>query len=143
MSRESCSFEQAWRLSGKHRQRLDRQPVAASVVYSRHVRERGYGSGNGNVRGGACTAEVDVGEAAKQRYGVGVAADVVDAVALVGSSAAVFAVGADVDVNVDACASVGVVQAAGAVAAESATRLTWDARPWWFVADRGRLCVLV
>lgn len=139
---ESCSSEQAWRWSGKHRRKPGRRLAVASVVCNRYVGEPGHE--NENVRGGACIAEADAaggGAAIEQRCGtdaddVGVAAVCV----LAGSSAVVFVAGVDAGADVHAGVSVDVV---GVAAAGNATRPTLGAQPWLSVADRGRQCVSV
>lgn len=143
-SRESCSSEQAWRWNGKHHQRPGQQPVAVFVVYSRYVVEQGRESGS--VHGGAYIVEAGVGEASKQKYGIGVVVgDVAGVSVLAEPSAAVSVadVGVGVYVDVDAGENVAVAVAVGAATVGSAIHLTLDAPPWLFVADHGRLCVLV
>lgn len=141
---ESCSSEQAWKWSGKHRRKPGPRLAVASVVYSRCVDEPGHE--NENVRDGACTAEVDAGAVAgggaaiEQRDGTDaddVDVDVAAVCVLVESSAVVLVAGVDAGADVHAGVNAGVdVAAAG-----NATRLTWGAQPWLSVADRGRQCV--
>lgn len=137
---ESCSSEQAWRWSGKHRRKPGRRLAVASVVCNRYVGEAGHE--NENVRGGACIAEADAaggGAAIEQRDGTGaddVDVDVAAVCVLAGSSAAVLVAGADVHAGVS-------VDVVGVAAAGNATRPTLGAQPWLSVADRGRQCVSV
>lgn len=97
------------------------------------------------MHAGACTVEAGVGEAVTQRRAIGVADDVVSMIVPVVSSVVVLVADVDVTEDVDAgeIADVDFAFVAGVVIAGNAIRSTLGALPWWFVADRGRLYVLV